>query len=841
MPTYNQKFSQFHREQTGKELLVDSNYLHQIQHTPLNFIQNNIQLCLQDVSCVKFTRYFGQEDGKVMCYDFEVHPLLNHSNQLAGVGIGIFDVTDKYAAHLKLQQSEELFKALVLNSADVFQLTDSQCKIQYVSGAITKILGFEVNDVLGKYFLDLVHPEDKPLMATWMRWLLSSPSVVNSIELRVKTTTGQWTHIELTGNNMIGISNVDAVVMTYRDIQAKKAADNALAHAEQRMSMLLNNTKESFIIVNKRLKIVTYNKAAQECSPHFFVNELQSGVSFLELIDAREVENIINTFEQAFEGQEAELQTSFVNAEGQEFIYSHTYRPLFSGQEIIGVFITSSDITERKLAEQRLRASEERYRTIIQESFDATVIKDANNIIIDVSPAIEKILGYQPNDVLGRSCFDFLHEDYYERVQNGLEYVLTEFENEISMDTRMLDKWKRFVWVEMKVKNMLNNKHIKGIIVLLRDITERKRSEEIISLSEQRFRGLVQSGADMISIIDEEGYIRYSSPTVFKVLGTNPSDDIGRNVFELIHPEDKAEIITGFEEMLHNGARQQHFGPYRYPDVHGEFRWLEAVVTNLSDDPAIRGIVINYRDVTTTKRLNEEQKALTDELIKNNQDLQQFSFITSHNLRAPVANLISLLSLYDKENPAEPFNKILIEKFEESTRQLNNTLNDLLNVLVLKSQTHTSAEVLSFDDIFHHTLNNLQSLIAAEGALIHPDFSKVDTVQCNKIHLESIFQNLISNAIKYKSPHTQPIIWVSSSLEQKWIVLTFRDNGMGIDLQRYKDRLFGLYQRFHAGKEGKGLGLYMIKAQVTAMGGKIEVESELGKGTTFKVYLKYDV
>jgi PAS domain S-box-containing protein len=468
-----------------------------------------------------------------------------------------------------------------------------------------------------------------------MRWLQNSPSQVNSIELRVKTATGQWTYIELTGNNMIGISNVDAIVMTYRDIQAKKAADNALAHAEQRMSMLLNNTKESFIIVNKRLRIVTYNKAAQECSPYFFINELQSGLSLLELIPAAEVESTINTFELAFEGDEAERETNFTDAEGCEHIYSHTYRPLFSGNEITGVFITSTDITERKHADHKLRASEERYRTIIQESFDATVIKDANSKISDVSPAIEKILGFQPHELVGKTCFDFLHDDYVERVQNGMEYVLTEFENEISMDTRMLDKWKRYVWVEMKVKNMLNNKHIKGIIVLLRDITERKRSEEIISLSEQRFRGLVQSGADMISIIDEEGYIRYSSPTVNKVLGTNPSDDIGRNVFELMHQDDRDAIVASFDKMLHSGNRQQHFGPYRFPDARGDYRWLETVVTNLSDDPAIRGIVINSRDVTHTKRLNEEQQALTNELIKNNQDLQQFSFITSHNLRAP--------------------------------------------------------------------------------------------------------------------------------------------------------------------------------------------------------------
>jgi PAS domain S-box-containing protein len=604
------------------------------------------------------------------------------------------------------------------------------------------------------------------------------------------------------------------------------------------MGLLLNNTKESFIIVNSRLRIVTYNRAAQEHSPFFFIQELQSGVSLLDLVGANEIEKTIETFEKVFDGIESERETYFTDKDQQLHIYSHVYRPLFSEHEIVGVFITSTDITEKKKAQNQVMASEERYRTIIQESFDAMLIKDANYSIIEASPAIERLLGYAPGELIGKKGLQFVSEEHKEYVRANISEITKIPGAEKSIDIMVLHKNGNYVWVEMKARNLLDNQLIKGIIILLRDIAERKLSEELISLSEQRFKGLVQSGADMISIIDEEGNVKYSSPTVTTVLGNDPQKDIGRNVFDYMHPADKKRVYDEFVEMLRNGTRQLRVEPYRFLNAQKEYRWLETVVTNLSDDRAVQGIVINSRDVTETKRLNEEQFSLTQELVKNNQDLQQFSFITSHNLRAPVANLISLLSLYNKENIVEPFNQILIEKFEESTHQLNSTLNDLLEVLVLKSNTDIEKEQLNLSITAKQVMKALSNVLKEQNASITTDFSVIDKVEYNKVHLGSIFQNLISNAVKYRSPERNPVIKIKSEIEEPYTVITFEDNGMGIDLERYKDRIFGLYQRFHAGKEGKGLGLYMIKAQIMAMGGKIEVKSETGIGSIFKVYLK---
>lgn len=839
---FNETYASFHKKFIGEEAQEGKNYASTVKFSLLNNVYKNLLYFEENNRVVKFSVSIQSPfDGGEGWFDFEMHPLKNGENAFAGIGIGIFDTTEKHLAVQQITKSEELFKALVVNSTDAFQLTDEELKIKYVSTSVKKILGYDATELVDNHFFNLVHPDDKKEISAWLHWLMHNAGIVRPVEVRIKNKSGDWIYIELNGNNMLQVDKIEAIVMNYRDIQSKKIAENALILAEQRMGLLLNNTKESFIIVNSRLRVVTYNRAAQEHSPYFFTQELQSGVSLLDLVGEPDIEEIINTFEKVFDGFETERETSFTDEKGVMHVYNHSFRPLLSDDDIVGVFITSTNITEKKKAELKLKTSEERNRAIIRESFDAMLIKDHNNIIIEVSPAIERIIGYQAEDVIGKFCFDFIHPDYQEASAKLVDYLKEAPDNEASLDVLIRHKKGHYVWVEMKGKNMYHNKLISGMIVMIRDIAVRKLAEDEVLLSEQRFKGLVQSGADMISIIDEEGFVKYSSPTVMNVLGNDPQKDIGKNVFEFVHPKDIDWVKQTFEKMLHDGTRQLHFGPYRFPNAKMEYRWLETVVTNLYDDPAVRGIVINSRDVTETKRLNEEQKALTEELIKNNQDLQQFSFITSHNLRAPVANLISLLNLYDKENPAEPFNKVLIEKFEEASQQLNETLSDLLEVLVLKSNTDISVENLSLTDTAKQVINNIDSILKEQNGKIDTNFTAVDTVFYNKLHLESIFLNLISNAIKYRSAERNPLIEITSHIQDKWIVLEFKDNGIGIDLARYRDRIFGLYQRFHAAKEGKGLGLYMIKAQVMAMGGKIEVESELHQSTTFRVFLKkYD-
>jgi signal transduction histidine kinase len=243
----------------------------------------------------------------------------------------------------------------------------------------------------------------------------------------------------------------------------------------------------------------------------------------------------------------------------------------------------------------------------------------------------------------------------------------------------------------------------------------------------------------------------------------------------------------------------------------------------------------NYKKITESE---ERNRSLIEELTKYNKDLQQFSYITSHNLRAPVANLIGLLDIYDKEQPTAPLNKTVIEGLETSTQQINNTLNDLIEVVTIRKDVNMDVADLSFVMEFMLICNSIKNNITESGAKINTDFKAAPTIKYNKGYLESILQNLLTNSIKYRSPDRPLVINVKTKIENGYTVLSFSDNGLGIDLAHNKDRIFGLYQRFHSNKDSKGLGLYIVNTQVRTLGGRIEVESEPDKGATFNVYFK---
>ncbi len=244
------------------------------------------------------------------------------------------------------------------------------------------------------------------------------------------------------------------------------------------------------------------------------------------------------------------------------------------------------------------------------------------------------------------------------------------------------------------------------------------------------------------------------------------------------------------------------------------------------------------RDVTEEKERDKEREQLIRKLTQNNKDLKQFSYITSHNLRAPLSNLTGLLNLVDDMTITDPELKEIISGFSKSTHLLNETINDLVKVVIIKDNPSIEKEKVLIKEIFENVFNQLSFLIGLHKPILKIDLEEVTILNINKSYLESIFLNLLTNSIKYRSENRQLRVNISSKVVEENLVLTFKDNGIGIDLQRNKDKIFGLYQRFHNHPDSKGLGLYLVKSQVEAMGGTITVESEIGKGTTFTIIFK---
>jgi len=244
------------------------------------------------------------------------------------------------------------------------------------------------------------------------------------------------------------------------------------------------------------------------------------------------------------------------------------------------------------------------------------------------------------------------------------------------------------------------------------------------------------------------------------------------------------------------------------------------------------------RDVTEEKNKEKEREQLIRELTQNNKDLKQFSYITSHNLRAPLSNLTGLLNLVEDMDIEDPELKEIISGFTKSTHLLNETINDLVKVVIIKDNPSIHKEKVLIKEIFENVFNQLSFLIGLHKPILKIDLEEVSILNINKSYLESIFLNLLTNAIKYRSENRQLKVNISSKVEGDNLVLTFKDNGVGIDLVRNRDKIFGLYQRFHNHPDSKGLGLYLVKSQVEAMGGTINVESTVGKGTTFTIVFK---
>lgn len=237
-----------------------------------------------------------------------------------------------------------------------------------------------------------------------------------------------------------------------------------------------------------------------------------------------------------------------------------------------------------------------------------------------------------------------------------------------------------------------------------------------------------------------------------------------------------------------------------------------------------------------TKRLLLDkiiQENLMDELTIQNQQLNDFASITSHNLRSPASNITALIATIEDDSPIEEY-KTIFEMLRKVAQNLNDSLNQLMEVLHIK-KNKIEKEILSFHQVYSKTIESLQGEILKSGAIIKADFKEVSEIAYSRIYLESIFHNLISNALKYRALERTPEITIRSERKNNIVYLYVIDNGLGIDLTKNGHKIFGMNQIFHNHPEAKGIGLFMTKTQIESMKGKISVASEVNIGTTFTV------
>lgn len=260
----------------------------------------------------------------------------------------------------------------------------------------------------------------------------------------------------------------------------------------------------------------------------------------------------------------------------------------------------------------------------------------------------------------------------------------------------------------------------------------------------------------------------------------------------------------------------------------------EAQQTIKEQSEKIQSLYDNLK-IEVDNRTQELQKT-NQQLIEHNHQLEQFAFIAAHNLRAPLTRVLGLANLMQMGETEED-RKTALEKLISSTHDLDQVVKDLNAILNIKRHTGNLTEVDLTESLIR-TKRILEREIEETGTRIINNFSEASKVYAIAPYVESILYNLISNAIKYRDPQRTPYIAIKTTYENEFVCLAVMDNGLGIDLKKYQQSMFSLYKRFHLHVEGKGLGLYLVKTQIEALGGRVEVSSEPNEGTTFHVYFR---
>lgn len=484
----------------------------------------------------------------------------------------------------------------------------------------------------------------------------------------------------------------------------------------------------------------------------------------------------------------------------------------------------------------------EKYDIVAKATSDAIWDWKIQEDSINWNKGIEAIFGYDPSEVgkTSKWWFDKIHPEDSIRMSIKL----------YSFIEQKTEKWQdqyRFRCADGSYKYVLDrgfllkdeNGRAVRMIGAIQDITKQKEEEQRLKLLET----VITQSKDSILITEANSddqkipKIVYVNPAFSHMSGYLSNEIIGKSPNIFRGPKSDSEELQKLLKAIKN-EEECLIETISYTKQKEEYWVRFSMIPIFNNESVISHWISIQRDITEEKKLEREKEHLIRELTQNNKDLKQFSYITSHNLRAPLSNLIGLLNLIE-DIPIEnsELDEILIG-FTKSTHLLNETINDLVKVIIIKDNPSMQKEEVSLKEVFENVFSQLSFQIELHKPIIKLKFEKVPLLNTNKAYIESILLNLLTNSIKYKSENRKLKISITAEQIDNNAILTFKDNGIGIDLERNRDKVFGLYQRFHNYPDSKGLGLYLVKSQVETMGGTISIESEVNKGTTFTITFK---
>ena len=338
---------------------------------------------------------------------------------------------------------------------------------------------------------------------------------------------------------------------------------------------------------------------------------------------------------------------------------------------------------------------------------------------------------------------------------------------------------------------------------------------------------------DLMCIAGYDGYFKKVNTGFEKLLGYTSDELLSRPVNTFIHPDD-VEITSKYRDSIRNGKPLLNF-ENRYITKSGEEVWLTWTSIPHPQQELVYAIAKN---ITHRKKIEDDRNSIIAKITMVNDELKRLTYSTSHDLRSPVNNLIAAFSLLDVTKVQDQETVEILNLLKLASEGLNSTLNTYVDTLVQKDKNSVEITEVNFHESISLVTQSLSMLIKNSNTQIKVDFSGTSTVLFNRGYIDSIFLNLISNAIKYAKPHVNPVINIWTEIQNNRTILYVKDNGIGFDLEEIGDKIFGFNQKFHKNTDSKGIGLYLVRNHVESLGGSIKVESNLNDGSLFIIKFK---
>ncbi|MEX2396899.1 MAG: PAS domain S-box protein [Balneolales bacterium] len=736
----------------------------------------------------------------------------------------------------KLQHQQEQYRSLFEQNPDAVFSFDLKGNFTSANESLVELTGYTVDELMSQTFIPLVDPED--LKKVKDHYLKATEGEYQCYTTGMITRTGKKRVMKVTNLPIVVDEKIIGVYGIAKDITDILKTETKLKQEEQRFKTLVQDGSDLIAILDDAGNYKYVSPTSQSVlglSAESFI-----GTNALDYIHEEDRERVFNHLSELSSKKHVHVSAfRFRDSQNNWRWIDTTLTDMHMEPSVNGIVANSRDVTDSVENELKLKEVNDRYNNVSKATRDTIWEWDIQTDTILWSQGIQNIFGYNIEDLT--TDMDWwiskIHPEDADRVKAAQAHSIKNhiLNQQYEYRFRCYDGTYKHVYEKGFMVENDSGEFVK-LVGAMQDVTREKNEQQRLLLMES----VIENSTTAILILNTEKPdhpIVYSNDAFHKMSGYRRSEILGKSPNILSGPDtSKAKLYKVEQALQENNSCKMELISYK---KNGQGYWKSISMIPVKDSKGHCSHYISIeQDITERKKQEEEKEQMIHELTQNNKDLRIFSYITSHNLRAPLANLTGLIQLFDETpNDNKELDEI-IEGIKSSTQLLNQTITDLNDVLHVKDNLSVEQEVISFQQSLDKVMVQTQHMHSSIEYKLSVNFDAASTVTFNKAYLESIFLNLVTNAFKYRSPSRRLNINITTQNLDDHIVMHFQDNGVGLNVERHKHRLFGLYQKFHDYPDSKGLGLYLVKSQLEALGGSISLNSEEDKGSVFSLTFK---